>query len=124
MRLTLLAILGALLGASVAAPSRAQAPGPDAAALAEDGSTLVNVLRNDASGPANESDQHLSVQSVGTPAHGAMMDAEEPLRLAVFADIHANRQAFEACLDSARARGAVTVPERRASRTVACQCSV
>jgi predicted phosphodiesterase len=28
------------------------------------------------------------------------------LRLAVFADIHANRQAFEACLDSARARGA------------------
>ena len=28
------------------------------------------------------------------------------MRLAVFADIHANRQAFEACLDSARARGA------------------
>ena len=26
--------------------------------------------------------------------------------LAIFADIHANRQAFEACLDAARARGA------------------
>ena len=35
-----------------------------------------------------------------------MMDAEEKVRLAVFADIHANRQAFSACLDSARARGA------------------
>lgn len=35
-----------------------------------------------------------------------MMAAEEQLRLAVFADIHANRQAFQACLDSARARGA------------------
>ena len=28
------------------------------------------------------------------------------MRLAVFADIHANRQAFSACLDAARARGA------------------
>ena len=28
------------------------------------------------------------------------------MRLAVFADIHANRQAFSACLDFARARGA------------------
>jgi diadenosine tetraphosphatase ApaH/serine/threonine PP2A family protein phosphatase len=32
--------------------------------------------------------------------------AEEKVRLAVFADIHANRQAFEACLDHARALGA------------------
>ena len=30
----------------------------------------------------------------------------ENVRLAVFADIHANRQAFSACLDVARARGA------------------
>ena len=35
-----------------------------------------------------------------------MMLAEERVRLAVFADIHANRQAFSACLDAARARGA------------------
>src|SRR5256885_3777359 len=35
-----------------------------------------------------------------------MMAAEENVRLAVFADIHANRQAFSACLDFARARGA------------------
>lgn len=35
-----------------------------------------------------------------------MIEVEEQLRLAVFADIHANRQAFSACLDSARARGA------------------
>lgn len=34
------------------------------------------------------------------------MDAEEDVRLAVFADIHANRQAFSACLDAAHARGA------------------
>jgi diadenosine tetraphosphatase ApaH/serine/threonine PP2A family protein phosphatase len=34
------------------------------------------------------------------------MDAEETVRLAVFADIHANRQAFSACLEAARARGA------------------
>jgi len=34
------------------------------------------------------------------------MAAEEQLRLAIFADIHANRQAFSACLDAARARGA------------------
>ena len=37
MRLTLLAILGALLGAFVAAPGRAQAPKPDAATLARTG---------------------------------------------------------------------------------------
>jgi diadenosine tetraphosphatase ApaH/serine/threonine PP2A family protein phosphatase len=37
---------------------------------------------------------------------GAIMDAEETVRLAVFADIHANRQAFSACLEAARARGA------------------
>jgi diadenosine tetraphosphatase ApaH/serine/threonine PP2A family protein phosphatase len=37
---------------------------------------------------------------------GAMMAAEDNVRLAVFADIHANRQAFSACLDVARARGA------------------
>ena len=37
MRLRLLAILGALLGAFVAAPGRAQAPKPDAAALAKTG---------------------------------------------------------------------------------------
>lgn len=36
----------------------------------------------------------------------AMVDREESVRLAVFADIHANRQAFSACLDVARARGA------------------
>ena len=35
-----------------------------------------------------------------------MMDREESVRLAIFADIHANRQAFSACLDFARARGA------------------
>ena len=34
------------------------------------------------------------------------MGAEELVRLAVFADIHANRQAFSACLEAARARGA------------------
>src|SRR5205085_2775052 len=28
------------------------------------------------------------------------------LRLAIFSDIHANRQAFAACLDAARAKGA------------------
>jgi diadenosine tetraphosphatase ApaH/serine/threonine PP2A family protein phosphatase len=32
--------------------------------------------------------------------------AEECVRLAIFADIHANRQAFSACLDAARSRGA------------------
>src|SRR5215213_1807528 len=37
---------------------------------------------------------------------GAIMGAEEDVRLAVFADIHANRQAFSACLAAARARGA------------------
>ena len=37
---------------------------------------------------------------------GAIMDVEERVRLAIFADIHANRQAFSACLDAARARGA------------------
>lgn len=35
-----------------------------------------------------------------------MISAEENVRLAVFADIHANRQAFEACLKAARAYGA------------------
>jgi predicted phosphodiesterase len=32
--------------------------------------------------------------------------AEESVLLALFADIHANRQAFSACLDFARAQGA------------------
>ena len=35
-----------------------------------------------------------------------MVEGEERVRLAVFADIHANRQAFSACLDFARAHGA------------------
>jgi diadenosine tetraphosphatase ApaH/serine/threonine PP2A family protein phosphatase len=34
------------------------------------------------------------------------INAEESVLLAVFTDIHANRQAFSACLDFARARGA------------------
>ena len=34
------------------------------------------------------------------------MATEEDVRLAIFADIHANRQAFSACLAAARARGA------------------
>jgi diadenosine tetraphosphatase ApaH/serine/threonine PP2A family protein phosphatase len=34
------------------------------------------------------------------------MGAEEQVRLAVFADIHGNRQAFSACLEAARANGA------------------
>jgi diadenosine tetraphosphatase ApaH/serine/threonine PP2A family protein phosphatase len=33
------------------------------------------------------------------------MGAEEHVRLAVFADIHGNRQAFSACLEAARAKG-------------------
>jgi diadenosine tetraphosphatase ApaH/serine/threonine PP2A family protein phosphatase len=36
----------------------------------------------------------------------ANLSEEEAVLLAVFADIHANRQAFSACLDFARARGA------------------
>jgi diadenosine tetraphosphatase ApaH/serine/threonine PP2A family protein phosphatase len=36
----------------------------------------------------------------------ARVGAEEIVLLALFADIHANRQAFRACLDQARARGA------------------
>lgn len=35
-----------------------------------------------------------------------MIAGEESVRLAILADIHANRQAFSACLDAARARGA------------------
>src|SRR5258707_4480087 len=34
------------------------------------------------------------------------MGAEESVRLALFADIHANQQAFNACLVAARQRGA------------------
>src|SRR3954471_18612876 len=37
---------------------------------------------------------------------GRYLGLEEIVLLAVFADIHANRQAFSACLDFARARGA------------------
>jgi diadenosine tetraphosphatase ApaH/serine/threonine PP2A family protein phosphatase len=37
---------------------------------------------------------------------GTIMSAEEKVRLAVFADIHANRQAFSACLEAARMRDA------------------
>jgi diadenosine tetraphosphatase ApaH/serine/threonine PP2A family protein phosphatase len=37
---------------------------------------------------------------------GAIMGAEGQVRLAVFADIHANRQAFSACLEAARVRRA------------------
>ena len=38
------------------------------------------------------------------------------MRLAIFADIHANRQAFSACLDFARARGAERNLPRRYRR--------
>jgi len=37
---------------------------------------------------------------------GDIMDWEESVLVALFTDIHANRQAFSACLDFARARGA------------------
>src|ERR1700686_4975751 len=46
----------------------------------------------------------ISIKSGVGPADG--IGAEESVLLAVFADIHANRQAFAACLDMARARGA------------------
>src|SRR5581483_7555351 len=51
-------------------------PQADTASLGEDSFALVNVLRNDLPGPANENDQHLVVQSVGAAANGiAMVDA-------------------------------------------------
>jgi diadenosine tetraphosphatase ApaH/serine/threonine PP2A family protein phosphatase len=40
------------------------------------------------------------------PSLADKIAAEESVLLAVFTDIHANRQAFGACLDAARARGA------------------
>jgi diadenosine tetraphosphatase ApaH/serine/threonine PP2A family protein phosphatase len=46
----------------------------------------------------------ISVKSAASA--GAIIIAEEKVLLAVFADIHANRQAFGACLDAARAKGA------------------
>jgi large repetitive protein len=42
----------------------------DTATVAEDGNVLVDVLFNDSTGPANESDQTLSIDSVGSAAHG------------------------------------------------------
>jgi len=42
----------------------------------------------------------------GASRNGNDIVAEEIVRLAIFADIHANRQAFAACLDAARAQGA------------------
>jgi diadenosine tetraphosphatase ApaH/serine/threonine PP2A family protein phosphatase len=46
----------------------------------------------------------ISIKSGTGPAD--TVATEESVLLAVFADIHANRQAFSACLDFARARGA------------------
>jgi diadenosine tetraphosphatase ApaH/serine/threonine PP2A family protein phosphatase len=46
----------------------------------------------------------ISIKS-GTSLSGTE-SAEENVRLALFADIHANQQAFSACLEAARARGA------------------
>jgi len=46
----------------------------------------------------------ISIKSGTSPADRIV--AEETVLLAIFADIHANRQAFGACLDFARARGA------------------
>src|SRR6202051_2688410 len=46
----------------------------------------------------------ISIKSGVGPADG--IGAEESVLLAVFADIHGTRQAFAACLDMARARGA------------------
>ena len=46
----------------------------------------------------------MSIESGTQPAD--VMDAEEIVLLAILTDIHANRQAFSACLDFARARGA------------------
>jgi diadenosine tetraphosphatase ApaH/serine/threonine PP2A family protein phosphatase len=45
----------------------------------------------------------ISIKSGTSPADE--VDAEEPVLLAIFTDIHANRQAFGACLDFARAHG-------------------
>jgi len=46
----------------------------------------------------------ISLKTGTSPA--GRIAAEESVRLAVFTDIHANRQAFSACLDFAQARGA------------------
>jgi diadenosine tetraphosphatase ApaH/serine/threonine PP2A family protein phosphatase len=46
----------------------------------------------------------ISIKSGTSPANRT--GAEEIVLLAIFSDIHANRQAFAACLDAARARGA------------------
>src|SRR5258708_16776676 len=46
----------------------------------------------------------ISIKSGTGPAD--RMAVEQSCRLALFSDIHANRQAFSACLDFARARGA------------------
>ncbi|MFN8186746.1 MAG: tandem-95 repeat protein [Gaiellales bacterium] len=42
----------------------------DIASVIQGGSIVVDVLANDAAGPANETGQALSVSSVGAPAHG------------------------------------------------------
>jgi diadenosine tetraphosphatase ApaH/serine/threonine PP2A family protein phosphatase len=46
----------------------------------------------------------ISIKSGTSPAD--KVDAEQTMLLAVFTDMHANRQAFSACLDLARGRGA------------------
>jgi len=43
---------------------------PDSAAVAQDGSVLVDVTANDTPGPADESGQVLAIVSVGAPSHG------------------------------------------------------
>lgn len=46
-------------------------PGNDIAALQAGESIVIDVLANDSAGPSNETDQTLSVSSVGQPEHGA-----------------------------------------------------
>jgi diadenosine tetraphosphatase ApaH/serine/threonine PP2A family protein phosphatase len=49
---------------------------------------------------------YASLRSVSAAPGGDVVGQEETVLLALFADIHANRQAFSACLNLARARGA------------------
>ena len=78
----------------------------DSASVAEDGNTLVDVLGNDSTGPANESGQALTISAVGTPAHGTAVVQSGKVKYTPNADYNGSDSFTYTATDNGTTNGA------------------
>ena len=78
----------------------------DSASVAEDGNTLVDVLGNDSTGPANESGQALTITDVSTPAHGTAVVQSGKVKYTPNADYNGSDSFTYTATDNGTTNGA------------------